>query len=101
MLTIKTHIWFEEWIDRLKDERGRTEILRRIRRFQIGAASDVKFVGDGISKMRIHIGPGYRVYYTRIGKTVYLLIGGGDKSSQARDIARAVEIAAHLKDLEP
>jgi putative addiction module killer protein len=101
MLTIKTHIWFDEWIDRLKDERGRTEILRRIRRFQLGATNDVKYLGDGVSEMRIHIGPGYRVYYTRIGQTVYLLIGGGDKSTQSRDIARAIEIASDLKDLQP
>ena len=98
MLTIKTHIWFDEWLNRLKDEQGRTEILRRIRRFQLGAFNDVKYLEHGVSEMRIHVGPGYRVYYARIGKTVYLLIGGGDKSSQSRDIARAINILSHLKD---
>lgn len=98
MLTIKTHPWFDAWIERLKDEAGRTEILKRIRRFQLGAFNDFKYLGDGISEMRVHVGPGYRVYYTRIGQTVYLLIGGGDKSTQSRDIARAIEIASDLKD---
>ena len=100
MLTIKTHDWFDEWIDQLRDERGRTEILRRIRRFQLDAFHDSKYLGDGVSEMRIHFGPGYRVYYKRIGETVYLLIGGGDKSSQSRDISRAIQVAIELKDNE-
>jgi putative addiction module killer protein len=74
---------FQEWIDGLKDKKGRTAILGRLERFEAtGNAGDTKPVGGGVSEMRIHSGPGYRIYYAVFGQTVILL--GGDKSTQPR-----------------
>jgi putative addiction module killer protein len=63
-----------------------------------GHFGDTKSVGPGVMERRIHVGPGYRLYYTRRGETLVILLAGGDKSTQARDIARAVALAAQLKD---
>jgi putative addiction module killer protein len=70
--------------------------LSRIQRLELGNAGDVKPVGDGISEMRIDYGPGYRVYYKQTGKEIVLLLCGGDKSTQDRDIKRAKQLAAEL-----
>lgn len=88
---------FDVWLIALKDSVGRARIIHRIRAAETGNFGDCEPVGDGVSEMRIHVGPGYRVYYTRRGKVVYLLLLGGDKAGQKRDIKRALEMARTLK----
>ena len=89
---------FHAWLGRLKDKVGRARIAHRIRSAEHGNFGDCEPVGGGISEMRIHTGPGYRVYFTRRGQTVYLLLLGGHKSSQKRDIRRAIEMARVLEE---
>ncbi len=89
---------FDKWLDSLKDRLAKSSVQARIDRLAKGSAGDVKPVGEGVSEMRIHVGAGYRVYFTRVGTTIVLLLCGGDKSSQDRDIARAIEIARILKE---
>ena len=88
---------FDAWLSGLKDKIGRARIILRIRSAEHGNFGDCEPVGDGVSEMRIHYGPGYRLYYTRIGDTVYLLLQGGDKSSKKRDISQAIEMARLLR----
>ncbi len=87
---------FDSWLATLKDKVGRARIILRIRSAEHGNFGDCEPVGEGVSEMRIHVGPGYRVYFTRRGDVVYLLLLGGDKSSQKRDIKRAIEMARVL-----
>lgn len=87
---------FDAWLSAMKDKVGRARIALRIRSAEHGNFGDCEPVGEGVSEMRVHAGPGYRVYYTRRGKVVYLLLLGGDKSSQKRDIKRAIETARTL-----
>ena len=87
---------FDAWLAALKDKVGRARIALRIRSAEHGNFGDCEPVGEGISEMRIHFGPGYRVYFTRRGEVLYLLLLGGDKSSQKRDIKRAIEMARAL-----
>lgn len=75
---------------------ARARILVRIRRLSLGNPGDVKPVGSGISEMRIDYGPGYRVYFVRRGNTLAILLAGGDKRTQSRDIAAAIDLAARL-----
>lgn len=89
---------FDAWLHALKDKLGRARIISRIRSAEAGNFGDCEPVGEGVSEMRIHIGPGYRLYYTRRGEVVYLLLLGGNKSSQKRDIKQAREMARHLKE---
>lgn len=89
---------FDNWLDSLKDRLAKASVQVRIDRMAQGNAGDVKAVGDGVSEMRIHIGAGYRVYFTRAGTTIILLLCGGDKRSQNRDIERAIEMARILKE---
>lgn len=83
---------FDAWFGALRDERARNRINQRIARLQVGLFGDAKFF-DGIGELRIDYGPGYRVYFARRGHRLVLLLCGGDKSSQDRDIRRAVAIA--------
>lgn len=87
---------FDAWLAGLKDKIGRARIAHRIRSAEHGNFGDCEPVGEGVSEMRVHVGPGYRVYYTRRGDVVYLLLLGGDKSTQKRDIERAIEMAREL-----
>lgn len=87
---------FDAWLRGLKDRVGRARIVHRIRAAELGNFGDCAPVGEGVSEMRIHTGPGYRAYYTRRGDVVYLLLMGGDKSTQKRDIQRAVAMARSL-----
>ena len=87
---------FDAWLSALKDKVGRARIAHRIRSAEHGNFGDCEPVGEGVFEMRVHVGPGYRVYYTRRGEVVYLLLLGGDKSSQKRDIKRAIEMARAL-----
>ena len=84
---------YEDWYWRLRDRRAREMINARLRRFQRGNPGDVRHVGGGVSELRIHYGPGYRVYYLQRGCEVVILLAGGDKSTQRSDIARALELA--------
>ncbi len=98
MLTIRETDVFSAWMGKLRDARGKAKIAARIDRLAQGNAGDVAAVGGGISEMRIHFGPGYRVYYMQSGKKIVILLCGGDKSTQARDIKQAMALAANLED---
>lgn len=87
---------YAKWFGTLKDRNAKLRIDARIRRLSLGNPGDVKPVGDGISEIRIDYGPGYRVYFTRRNRQLILLLIGGDKSSQTKDIAKAKEIAKEL-----
>ena len=87
---------FARWLAGLRDRRARMRITARIRRLSLGNFGDVKPVGGGISEMRVDYGPGYRVYFVQRGETLVILLAGGDKSTQGRDIARARELAREV-----
>lgn len=80
---------FDAWLKALRDPVGKARIIARIRSAEAGNFGDCEPVGEGVSEMRIHCGPGYRVYYSRLGDVVYLLLCGGDKATQRRDIKQA------------
>ena len=87
---------FDSWLAALKDKQGRARIVHRIRSAEHGNFGDCEPVGEGVSEMRIHVGPGYRVYFTQKGMDIVILLAGGDKSRQARDIQEAIELARKL-----
>jgi len=93
MIEIKQTETFRKWRIRLKDERARALIASRLDRLAFGHAGDAEPVGQGISEMRIHHGPGYRVYFQKQGDTIIVLLCGGDKSTQAKDIKTAKRLA--------
>ncbi len=84
---------YAQWFDSLKDPRARAKVLVRIRRLSLGNSGDVRPVGEGVSGLRIDYGPGYRVYFIARGETLVILLAGGDKRTQARDIEVALELA--------
>ncbi len=84
---------FESWLANLRDRRAAAKIAARIERLRIGNPGDVEPIGEGVSELRVHFGPGYRIYFTRKGELVRLILCGGDKSTQAADIKRAKIIA--------
>lgn len=87
---------FAAWFEGLKDRAARARITARIRRLSLGNPGDVKPVGQGVSEMRIDYGPGYRVYFVQRGEMLVILLCGGDKRDQSRDIARALELAKEV-----
>ena len=89
---------FTQWLSKLRDERARFVIVQRLLRVGRGLLGDVRPVGGGVSEMRIGYGPGYRLYYVQRGVELVVLLVGGDKGSQARDIARARIMAAQWSD---
>lgn len=89
---------FENWLACLLDKRAQQRIAIRIARLQSGLLGDVKAVGEGIREMRIDFGPGYRVYFVQKGKVLFVLLCGGVKGSQVKDIARAKVLARELED---
>ena len=93
MLELHRTAAFATWIDGLKDAVGRARILARIDRLAHGHEGDAAPVGGGVHELRVHVGPGYRVYYARRGERVVLLLAGGDKGTQRRDIAAAIRAA--------
>jgi putative addiction module killer protein len=88
---------FNRWLADLRDDNARAKILVRVQRLEAGNPGDAKDVGEGISEMRIDYGPGYRVYYKRIGREIFLLLCGGEKGGQSRDIKQAKKLASELK----
>ncbi|HQT72432.1 MULTISPECIES: type II toxin-antitoxin system RelE/ParE family toxin [Acidiphilium] len=93
MIEIKQTATFRKWETRLRDKRARTVIATRLMRLAEGLAGDVSPVGEGISELRIHYGPGYRVYFKRHESVLIVLLCGGDKGTQVRDIAVAKQLA--------
>lgn len=98
MIEFKQTETFRKWRQRLRDERARAMIASRLDRLAFGNAGDVKPVGAGISELRIDYGPGYRVYFTRRGQQIIILLCGGDKSTQAKDIQTAKRLAAEWRE---
>ena len=89
---------FEKWLHGLKDKVAVARILARLKKVEFGSLGDVKALGDKLYEMRIFYGPGYRLYYAKRGKVIILLLNGGDKSTQSRDIKKAKEILNDLED---
>ena len=96
MVTFERTEEFDVWLAALKDKIGRARIIHRIRSAEHGNFGDCDSVGEGVFELRVHVGPGYRAYFTRRAEVVYLLPMGGDKSRQKRDIKRAIEMAQAL-----
>ena len=93
MIELKQTETFRKWRTRLKDERARILVASRLDRLAFGLAGDVEPVGQGVSELRIHHGPGYRIYFQKRGSTIIVLLCGGDKSTQAKDIKAAKRLA--------
>lgn len=96
MFTVQLTESFQCWLDGLRDIRAQVSIARRIGRIAEGNLGDVKPVGDGVSELRVDIGPGYRVYFVQRGGHLIVVLAGGDKASQARDIQRAKQLAKEI-----
>jgi len=96
MYTIRATDTFTQWLARLRDIQARARVLARIERLASGNPGDVKPVGTRVSEIRINYGPGYRVYYTVQGRKIVILLVGGDKRTQARDIKKAISLALNL-----
>jgi putative addiction module killer protein len=97
---VRTDI-FDRWLSELKDARGKARIIKRIRSAERGNFGNCEPVGAGVSEMLIHFGPGYRVYFTRIDDVTYVLLCGGTKRGQQRDILKARELARLVTKAEP
>lgn len=98
MYQIRRSETFTNWLDRLRDGKARARVLSRLTRVESGILGDTKPVGEGVSEFRIDYGPGYRVYFTKKNRTIIVLLVGGDKSTQAQDIKRAIQLARELDE---
>ena len=96
MVEIRKTDTYARWLNGLNDVCARARVLARVERFAVGNPGDVKAVGEGVTELRIDYGPGYRVYFTMRGRTVIILLAGGDKSTQATNIKRALRLARNL-----
>ncbi len=89
---------FDAWLSGIKDGMTRRRLVRRLERAGEGTLGDVEPVGDGVSEMREHFGPGWRMYFVQRGELVIVMLGGGDKSTQQRDIKKAIKLSKTLED---
>ena len=96
MIEVRQTERYAEWFESLRDRRARVRVDLRIRRLSLGNPGDVKPVGQGVSELRIDYGPGYRVYFVQRGQTLIILLAGGEKRTQDRDIKAAIELARDL-----
>ncbi len=96
MVEVRETEVFSKWLRELRDRQARARIQTRIDRLQLGLAGDAKPVGEGVSELRIDYGPAYRVYFARRGRELLILLAGGDKSTQDRDIETALKLARDL-----
>ena len=98
MFTIKLTDEFSHWFGALKDRLTKQRLNVRLRKAMLGNLGDVKPVGEGVVEMREHFGPGWRMYYVQRGSQLIVMLGGGDKSSQSADIAKAIQLASTLEE---
>jgi putative addiction module killer protein len=98
MFELRRTVDFDKWLKGLRDTRAKAKILVRIERLARGNPGDVAPVGDGISELRVHFGPGYRVYFRQVGTRIVVLLCGGDKDTQTTDILRAKALAKELDE---
>ncbi len=98
MIEVRQTEVFARWIIRLRDDRARMRIEARVRRLQLGNPGDTRHVGEGVRELRVDYGPGYRVYFVRRGPELVVLLAGGDKCSQDRDIRTAIDLARDLEE---
>jgi putative addiction module killer protein len=98
MITVIYTPEFSDWLNSLKDTVTRARLTKRLRKVSLGNLGDVHSVGKGVWEMREFFGSGWRMYYTQRGGVLIVILGGGDKSTQSADIARAIELAATLED---
>lgn len=98
MIEIRKTEVFAEWLDALRDLQARARVQSRIARLVAGNPGDVEPVGEGVSELRINFGPGYRVYFKQRGRELIILLAGGDKSTQAKDIRAALRLARNLSE---
>jgi putative addiction module killer protein len=98
MYTVRLTEEFQRWLDGLKDKRAQLRVVARLRQAEAGNLGDWASVGGEVSEMRVHFGPGYRLYFTQRGSVLIVMLAGGNKSTQARDIRRAQSIASEIGD---
>ena len=98
MVEIRKTDLFVQWLDALRDFQGRARVQARIERLAAGNPGDVEPVGEGVSELRIHYGSGYRVYFKKRGRELIILLAGGDKSTQVKDIKAALRLARNLQE---
>ena len=98
MMEIRKTDLFVQWLDDLRDFQGRARVQARIERLAAGNPGDVEPVGEGVSELRINYGPGYRVYFKKRGRELIILLAGGDKSTQVKDIKAALRLARNLQE---
>jgi len=97
MIEVRQTSTFAKWLKSLSDENAKARIAIRIRRVSLGNPGDVKPVGKGVSEMRVDYGPGYRIYFVKKGNAIVILLTGGDKRSQKKDIEAAITLAEELE----
>lgn len=98
MYTIKLTGQFSHWLSGIRDGVTRRRLATRLRKASLGNLGDIKPVGDGVFEMREHFGPGWRMYFVKVGDLLIVMLGGGDKSSQLADIENAIRLAANLEE---
>ena len=98
MFTIRKHQAFEHWMGSLRGFKVQVRLLKRLKKVELGLLGDVKPVGDGVFEMREDFGPGWRMYYVQRGTVIVVMLGGGDKSTQDKDIAAAKALSKTLED---
>ena len=97
MYTFSRSSDLDQWLSKLSDQKAKARILARLLAASLGNFGDCESVGGGVSEMRVHVGAGYRIYYTRLGTTVYVLLAGGTKASRKKDITEAKRMADDLQ----